>query len=144
MTERDRPTLARFNIIMKKNTIYIIVLVIAIFIAGFFIHLFIKNYRHLQNSGAFRSTPHTYRQALNERAPITDPHAIEAWMTFDYVNKMFNLPVDFLRTEMGVTSTKYPRLTLYHEAKLQQIPEPIFLERVKNAVLQHATSTPQK
>ena len=120
------------------------VLAVAVFIAGFFMYLFAKNYRHLQNTGAFRSTVHSYRQPLNERAPITDPHAIESWMTFDYVNKMFNLPVSFLKTEMGITSTKYPRLTLYREAKLQQIPEQLFLENVKNAVLQYATSTPQK
>jgi hypothetical protein len=37
---------------------------------------------------------------------------IQSWMTFDYVNRIFALPPDYLKEKMSISDTRYPRLTI--------------------------------
>jgi hypothetical protein len=53
-----------------------------------------------------------------KHGPLTaaDTGVIRSWMTFEYVNKAFNLPSDFLKGTLGITDPSYPNLTLSHWA----------------------------
>jgi len=44
--------------------------------------------------------------------PLTDASIIRSWMTFDYVNKLFGLPPEYLQQQLQITNTRYPRLTI--------------------------------
>lgn len=131
------------NYFMKKNILYLALLFFAVVIAGFFAHLFIVNYKHLRSSGTLRYPPHLYRQ-MGRGLSTPDPSFVEEWMTFDYINRVFNLPSDYLKNELAIKSTKYPKITIYGEAKSQQISTDVFLKNLKNIVLKYESSIQQK
>ncbi len=84
---------------------------------------------------------------LRDKAPldVSDVSIIQSWMTFSYIDTIFNLPPTYLQTTLAVTDTHYPRISLGRYAKSQNVSEADFVERVKAAVtsyLTHATSTP--
>lgn len=53
-------------------------------------------------------------QFLTRHAPFgpSDADIIRSWMTFDYVDKIFALPPDYLKTRLQITDTHYPKLTI--------------------------------
>ncbi|HUZ92817.1 MAG TPA: hypothetical protein VNG29_02340 [Candidatus Paceibacterota bacterium] len=37
---------------------------------------------------------------------------VRPWMTFDYVNRLFILPPDYLRTRLAIADPRYPHITI--------------------------------
>jgi hypothetical protein len=64
--------------------------------------------------------------------PLTasDVNVIQSWMTFDYVNHIFALPPDMLKTALSITDPRYPRM-----------PVATLLQRTKDAVQAYLSST---
>jgi hypothetical protein len=52
---------------------------------------------------------------------VNDLGVIQSWMTFDYINNVFALPPDYLKTSLKITSSRYPFLTIKHYARTQQM-----------------------
>jgi hypothetical protein len=77
--------------------------------------------------------------AFRSRAPLTqdDVSMIQPWMTFDYVNRVFNIPPDYLKTALHVSDAAYPRISLSHYAKSHAINSAVFVEQVKTALRAH-------
>lgn len=48
---------------------------------------------------------------------------IEPWMTFDYINKRYDLPVGLLETRLGIGSARYPDLEVARLAKDRNMSE---------------------
>ncbi len=73
---------------------------------------------------------------INRHTPLTaaDTNVIQPWMTFDYVNRVFNLPRTYLQTALSVGSASYPQLPLYRFAESQKISPATFTDEVRNAV----------
>jgi hypothetical protein len=42
----------------------------------------------------------------------SDVDAIRPWMTFDYINKLFNIPPGYLQTDLMISDPHYPQLTI--------------------------------
>lgn len=47
-----------------------------------------------------------------ERAGVPDPQKIESWMTFKYVNVVFDLSDDVLKSALKIEDSKYPNLPI--------------------------------
>lgn len=73
------------------------------------------------------------RQAARE-AILKNPASIENWMTFDYVNRIFGLPPQYLQNALPVTNARYPRLTLRSAAKEAKMQETDYVAAVRRAV----------
>jgi hypothetical protein len=63
--------------------------------------------------------------------PVSDAGVIRSWMTFDYVNKLFALPPDYLKAQLHIVDSRYPRYTI----------STAFLGQVQNAVRNYASSS---
>ncbi len=59
---------------------------------------------------------------------------LRPWMTFDYVNRIFGLPPDFLKTAFSIEDPSYPKLTLSGYAAERGFDEKEFLAAVQAAV----------
>ncbi|MCX6795182.1 MAG: hypothetical protein NT165_00370 [Candidatus Falkowbacteria bacterium] len=59
---------------------------------------------------------------------------IESWMTFDYLNKSFNLPGDYLKVALGIQDKRYPFITIDHYSRLRKISNAAALQLTKQSV----------
>jgi hypothetical protein len=73
---------------------------------------------------------------LRNRQPLTvnDINMIQPWMTFDYLNHVFNLPPDYLKTKLAVSDTRYPRLSLAHFIQNNHLDSNSVMAEVKRAI----------
>ena len=68
---------------------------------------------------------------------------ISSWMTFDYINKVFNLPPTYLKQTLQINNTKYPVLTIAQYAKKAKINLSLLIINIQNAVRIYLTSPTQ-
>jgi hypothetical protein len=85
------------------------------------------------NLGALAPQNYLHHPALNRSIP-PDPSAIADWMTFDYLNKVFKMPPEYLKNAMNILNAKYPRLTVRRFAADNSISPALALTQVKVAV----------
>ncbi|MFZ1075057.1 MAG: hypothetical protein WAN50_01655 [Minisyncoccia bacterium] len=71
-------------------------------------------------------------------ATANDANRIASWMTFDYINHLFNLPPIYLQTALAITDHEYPRLTIAACAKSEGRAQAAFLKQVQDAVRAYA------
>lgn len=75
-----------------------------------------------------------------EPATIDKVIFIQRWMTFDYVNHLFALPPEYTQIQLGITDTRYPRLTLSEYASDAKLSQTEFLNNVQDAVRTYLTT----
>jgi hypothetical protein len=110
----------------KSGTIWIILTIVAFLLAVFFLaHTFINLKRH----GFFgpSSGQNFHRRKIN----VAD---IQGWMTFDFLDKSFGLPPDYLKKGLGITDKKYPNITIDSWAKNTQENPGAMLEKTKKLI----------
>lgn len=67
--------------------------------------------------------------------PVTDATDIRSWMTFDYIDRLFSLPPDYLKAQLDISaSSSYPRITIAAYAKKQNLNVTALTGRVEDAV----------
>lgn len=62
------------------------------------------------------------------------PEEIQPWMTFDYLNKTFNLPEDYLKVSLNITDKSYPNITIRHIVRELKTTDISYLNSVVKAV----------
>jgi hypothetical protein len=98
--------------------------------------------RHTSFINAINARESSLTAALQDHHHLTpsDADVIRTWMTFDYLNKLFALPPDYLKTQLGVTDASYPKLTISKFARDIGQPASSTLMEVQNAVGQYLTN----
>lgn len=74
------------------------------------------------------------------RSVLIDVNKIQNWMTFDYINRSFSLPNDYLKNEFVITDNKYPRITITREALNKKENIDIFIAEVKKDIQKYIDS----
>lgn len=116
-------------------TLAIIILVGAIGATTFF--LWPTEQRELQTIN-YRPLPFPrWRTQQNRPSALPAPSTIDSWMTFDYLNKIFNLPPDYLKTSLNITDSRYPFLTISRLAREQKQNTTGTLSIVEQAISNH-------
>jgi hypothetical protein len=116
-----------------------VILVVLIFVLA-------VNYRSLRRSMA--TVRESWITALVHRhgsATVGDIAFVRPWMTFDYLDKLFNLPPEYLRSTLGVSDARYPRFTVSSWAKGAKIDSATAMtelqDALKNYLMQNGSST---
>jgi len=104
--------------------------------------LFVQEYnrvRRIDEINSYKSIIDNMRhhKALTQE----DVHIIESWMTFRYLNVIFNIPSDYLRDALQITDTRYPNLTIGRLAKDTSQDPAVFAEHVRTAVTHYFSIT---
>jgi hypothetical protein len=117
-------------------------IILALILAALVIFLFLQ-YRALQRERILNAHEWRWSLFLGREAPLPpgDASVIRAWMTFDYVNKLFALPPDYLRTKLGIADPGYPQLTIAAYAANAGTGTAAALTAVQNAVSGYAAPT---
>jgi hypothetical protein len=103
---------------MKKKLFVITALIISILLFSFAAYSVVANYRNLRHRGVLRFSQYRLRS-------LADVDLIQRWMTFNYINKVFNLPADYLKINLGIIDKRYPNIIIGK-----------YLDEVKKAVSQ--------
>lgn len=77
------------------------------------------------------------RQKGMNAISASDADYIDSWMTFRYINFIFNLPENYLKDKFGIEDKQYPNLTLDRYAKHNNKDETLFIEEVRQTVEDH-------
>ena len=89
----------------------------------------------------------TYKEAIDQK--ITQFHGtltgentdlVASWMTFDYINKIFNLPSDYLKNSLAISDASYPRISISRYEKNHKLDQNQFLAEVKKTVANYFTA----
>lgn len=122
---------------VKKYILWVLVVlaVVLVVLVIFLITQFRSLYRH-QILNAWESR---ISQTLQRYAPFptNDAGVIRYWMTFDYINKLFELPPNYLKMKLSITDSRYPRLTIYSYAKSENLNQTVFLGEIVNSVREY-------
>lgn len=121
---------------MEEKWIRILLIALTGVLAVLLIFVFAQ-YRALQQEQLVGARQLRAALFLEHHAPLPVSFAstIRTWMTFDYVNKLFALPPQYLENQLGIAvSSSYPRTTISNYAKSIQLDPAIFLNKVEDAV----------
>jgi hypothetical protein len=95
---------------------------------------FIVDIKNLYQTGTFRPTRgfninHISRQTAT-------PNQIQGWMTFSYVNYIFNLPPNYLLETLNIQDTHYPNMGINKYIKVKGLDPIVFLTNLRESVAQ--------
>jgi hypothetical protein len=114
-------------------------LVAAIGVTAF---LLVRDVQDFGASGAL--APQHHPRDLLRRPPFQRPDAtrIQSWMTFEYLDRVFGMPPDYLKDALDVADARYPRVSIRRYARDAKIDEAAALARVKRAVTEFLGQAP--
>ncbi len=96
----------------------------------------VMQYRALRRAQVINAREFFITSLIKRHGPLTANEAglIRPWMTFDYINKTFNLPADYLKTHLSIADPRYPQLSLGGYAQSGHVDPNVFLRQVETAV----------
>ncbi len=62
------------------------------------------------------------------------PSSVESWMTFNYLNRLFNLAPEYLQTRLVIQDERYPNISIQQYAVSHDIDPAAFLLSVRAAI----------
>jgi hypothetical protein len=103
----------------------------------------IRDYLSLRRAQIISARELFLANSLKKHGPLptSDTSAIRPWMTFDYVNRLFDLSPDYLKATLSVTDPSYPQLSISGYAKYDHENVNTLLTNVQEAVQGYSTST---
>ena len=118
-----------------ERRIVIAILVFAIAFVVLFVFL-VRDYRALRRAQILNAREFWLAAVLKNHGvlPASDVTSIRSWMTFDYVNKLFGLPPDYLKTTLSVIDVRYPRLSFSAYAKTSHLDPSSLLGETERAI----------
>lgn len=125
----------------KRHTLYYGALfAVAVGVFFFAADTFFRDFARLQRGGFFN--PSRGRLILQDprratsRLPLAeaDADAIRAWMTFEYLNRVFGLPQEYLRAELALADARYPRVSIAEVADARQVPAETIRTQTQTAI----------
>lgn len=129
---------------LKKHWVVIAVtglLVVLIFEGRYFI-ITVQSYYsqgelrpvyHHQRPTEQQGTSTAKKETTTENAPSIS--SIQLWMTFDYINVVFNLPQNYLKDILGLSDSQYPNIRLDTYASRTNIDSQVLLKTVKQYIV---------
>lgn len=84
------------------------VLILLVAILAISLYGMVYNFEFLKLRGEIRLERGIHRRP----GPPPSADQIQNWMTFRYINMLFNLPSDYLRTNLNISNNHYPNLTI--------------------------------
>lgn len=102
----------------------------------------VVNYRSLRRAQLISFHQFWIASVVKNHSPLTasDVGVIRSWMTFDYVNKIFNLPPGYLETKLMISDPHYPGLSLGGYARSRMLDPNAFVNAVEDAIRSYMTA----
>jgi hypothetical protein len=119
----------------------IIVLVAALVFLLFFL---VRDYRSLRRTQVIGARELFLSAIVKNHGHLTvnSVTMVRSWMTFDYINQLFGIPSDFLKAQMSIADSRYPKLTLSGYAKTEHVTSVTIVNEVEAAIQNYFATSP--
>lgn len=96
-----------FSVLHRKlyTALQWVILMLLVVVVAVTLYFCVRNFETLRLRG-------NIRPMHNRHQVFTSPEEIQSWMTFRYINLVFHLPADYLKTSLGITDPHYPNLSI--------------------------------
>lgn len=120
---------------------YAIMILIAALV--FLLFFLVRDYRALRYAKIINARELWLATVIKDHGPLTASNVdvVSPWMTFDYVNKLFGLPPDYLKMTLDITNSRYPTLSFSSYAKSQHMASTTLVTQVENAIRAYFANT---
>ncbi len=110
-----------------------ILLVLLVLETRFFISSFHADYAQ----GVLRPDYHHHQRlplvtSVGQSTPAVN--VIQPWMTFDYVNVVYNVPSSYLKNILGINNPKYPNIRIDRYAKAVNMNQALLLQTIRQYI----------
>ncbi len=106
--------------------------------------LLVQNIQSAKRAGVFNQRSSITEILLqNKKTHLTslaDIELIDTWMTFQYVNFIFDLPLSYLQKSLRIEESAYPKIPIGKYIKIHNLNRGEFLLEVKKLVREHMTA----
>lgn len=101
------------------------------------------DYRSLRRATTINARESWVAAFIQEHGPVnaSDVTLMRSWMTFDYLNKLFKLPPNYLQSALGIADPRYPRLTVSGWAKGAKLDSTTAMSRLQDVVRNYLMQT---
>ena len=135
--------------LLKKLTPVESFLTIAIIVLLILFSVFlIRNIQLAHRSGVFQNhMPISELLLKNKQMNQTsarDIEYIDTWMTFQYINFVFDIRENYLKDMLHIEDVHYPNLSIERYIRNQKLDKAIFIEEIKKQVLEYMSLQPIK
>ncbi len=121
-----------------SQRIKIALIVLGVVLVALFVFL-VRDYLSLRRANLVNRRELSLSAFVQKHGTLnsTEVGVIHPWMTFDYINKIFNLPQDYLRNQLQVSDPHYPNITLGNYASAGNINALEAVHDVQNAIVNY-------
>jgi len=119
-------------------------IVLLVIFLGWLCFLLVQTYTTAHLFSTQDNSGRMFRSVQDVRKPLTIKNVVDIapWMTFDFINHVFNVPPTYLSNAFNITDANYPRMSLRSYASLHGIDEQTFLVDVQKKVADYLNSLP--
>jgi hypothetical protein len=121
---------------MRAIQIIIIVLAVVLVVLVFF---FVRQSITLHRERILSARELWITNFVRRRGPLTqsDVAYVAPWMTFDYVNQLFNVSSSYLHDQLSISDPSYPHVTISGYARYAHMDVGTLLDNVDQALVRH-------
>jgi hypothetical protein len=96
-----------------RQIITIILIVLGVLLVILFIFL-VRNYLSLRRANLINRRELSLSAFVQKHGALnaSEVGVIRPWMTFDYINRIFGFPKDYLKNQLQISDPRYPNITL--------------------------------
>lgn len=109
---------------------------------------FIRNVQLAHKTGVFQShmpiSELLLKNKQTNQTSVRDIEYIDTWMTFQYINFVFDIREDYLKEALYIEDTHYPNLSIGRYIKNQKLDSAVFIKEVKERVFEYMSLHPIK
>ena len=120
---------------MNKYIKWLIFIFIILIIA---VLIFYVSFSH-RPSYIYRPVRRFFSNHVHRSINANDVNTVQSWMTFDYINKVFKIPSDYLKNTLVISDSSYPNETIGHYARSKKEKSSVVLTQVQEALHNYLT-----
>lgn len=136
------------NILKKITLVEILVVVLVTVLLITFSVFLVHNIRTAEKSGVFKQHKTAYELLIDHKklnqTTTQDIEYIDTWMTFQYINFVFNIPEAHLKHILKIEDPRYPNMTLGKYIKNKKLDKTKFIDEIKKIVREYMNLHPVK
>jgi hypothetical protein len=120
----------------KKIAIALVVFGVLLIVLFVFL---VRDYLALRRANLINRRELSLSAFVQKHGPLgaSEVGVIRPWMTFDYINRLFNLPKDYLKNQLQISDSHYPNLTLGSYASADKVATVEAVNNVESAISNH-------
>ena len=142
-------SLMNFKNLSKRHKAAVILewILLVLVVSGLAITLYylVRDYAILSYRGQTMSL-HRPRRGLRGMLFVPrqklQPADIQGWMTFHFLNRVFNMPENYLQQQLSMSDKRYPNISLDDYVNSKRLNEAKFIAQVQSLVANYQKNQP--